>query len=290
MEDLTYAEFIQNILDTRGRFACGDEYHERHHIIPKCMNGNDEDSNLIDLFAKEHFIAHKLLALENPDNEKLVFAYSCMAFPKSDTHKRYELTPQEYEEARAAVSQAMKGRIFSDETRQKMSDAAKERCTEEWRLQYSKSQSGKKKPTASHPCSNKTKEVIRRKNSKAVYQKTLDGEIINMFNSQSEAERITGIKQGSIWRCCNDKAHSAGGYDWDYVDSYNEPHKNKMRKVIQLDSDWDYVREWECAAYAENTLGIAAGKVTVCCSDKRRSAGGYRWMYKEDWDKLQLTI
>ena len=71
----TYEQFIQNILNTRGRFACGDEYHERHHIVPKCMDGGDEEENLIDLFAREHFEAHRLLALENPDNDKLVYAW-----------------------------------------------------------------------------------------------------------------------------------------------------------------------------------------------------------------------
>ena len=71
----TYEEFIQNILKTRGRFECGDEYHERHHIVPKCMGGTDEEDNLIDLFAREHFMAHKLLALENRDNDKLVYAW-----------------------------------------------------------------------------------------------------------------------------------------------------------------------------------------------------------------------
>lgn len=56
---MTYIEFINNILDTRGRFSCGDEYHERHHITPRCMGGTDDNDNLIDLFAREHFEAHK---------------------------------------------------------------------------------------------------------------------------------------------------------------------------------------------------------------------------------------
>ena len=69
MEELTYKDFINNIIKVRGRFACGDEYHEKHHILPKCMGGTDEKDNLIDLFAREHFEAHRLLALENPENE-----------------------------------------------------------------------------------------------------------------------------------------------------------------------------------------------------------------------------
>ena len=72
---MTYNEFIQNILDTRGRFACGERYHERHHIVPRCMEGSNNKSNLIDLYAREHFIAHKLLAEENPNNYKLQYAY-----------------------------------------------------------------------------------------------------------------------------------------------------------------------------------------------------------------------
>ena len=52
MEIVTYEEFINNIIQTRDRFACGDEYHERHHIIPKCIGGTDDKDNLIDLFAR----------------------------------------------------------------------------------------------------------------------------------------------------------------------------------------------------------------------------------------------
>ena len=98
---MTYIEFINNILDTRGRFACGKEYHEKHHILPKCMGGKDEEGNLIDLYAREHFIAHKLLADEHPDEDKLIYALWCMSNVKNEhTSNRYELTPEEYEDAK----------------------------------------------------------------------------------------------------------------------------------------------------------------------------------------------
>lgn len=105
---MTYSEFIDNILNTRGRFACGDEYHERHHILPKCMNGTNDEENLIDLFAKEHFIAHQLLAKENPNNKKLIYAWWNMAHCGGrEYQKRYECSPAEYEEARIRHSQMM---------------------------------------------------------------------------------------------------------------------------------------------------------------------------------------
>ena len=109
---MTYKEFIDNILQTRGRFNCGNEYHERHHIIPKCKNGSDDDTNLIDLFAREHFIAHKLLAEENPDDGQLAHAYTLMAFVKDNRQKRYELTPEEYENARKIYSERFSGSVL----------------------------------------------------------------------------------------------------------------------------------------------------------------------------------
>lgn len=39
-----------------------DGYTERHHIIPKCRGGSDDHDNIVRLTAREHFIAHALLA------------------------------------------------------------------------------------------------------------------------------------------------------------------------------------------------------------------------------------
>lgn len=127
----SYENFINNILNTRGRFSCGDEYHERHHITPKCLGGTNDKENLIDLFAREHFIAHKLLALENPDNNKLIYAWSCMAHMENQYQERYEITAEEYETLKIiqskALSKMFKGRKVSEETKQKQSLTQKER-------------------------------------------------------------------------------------------------------------------------------------------------------------------
>lgn len=37
------------------------QYLETHHITPRSWGGNDEDSNLVNLTAREHFIAHRML-------------------------------------------------------------------------------------------------------------------------------------------------------------------------------------------------------------------------------------
>lgn len=132
MNETTYEEFIQNILDTRGRFNCGDTYHERHHIVPKCMGGSNEKENLIDLFAREHFIAHKLLAQENPDNDKLTYAWWRISTTTNEhTQERYQLTEEEYEEVKNILSktrsETLKKRFASEEERNKQREIQKKR-------------------------------------------------------------------------------------------------------------------------------------------------------------------
>ena len=65
---------------------------------------------MIDLFAKEHYEAHRLLALENPHNSKLQFAWWSMASMKNQNEgERYICTPEEFEEARIAHAKSMQG-------------------------------------------------------------------------------------------------------------------------------------------------------------------------------------
>lgn len=49
-------------------------YHEKHHIIPKCMSGTNVKSNIVQLTPEEHYIAHLLLCKIYPDNHKLLYA------------------------------------------------------------------------------------------------------------------------------------------------------------------------------------------------------------------------
>ena len=127
---MTYEEFINNILETRGRFECGEEYHERHHIVPKCMGGSNDEENLIDLFAREHFEAHRLLAIENPENSKLTYAWWCMCSFPGYSKNREEVIAEEYEEARivflknfSGEKSTWYGRHHTEEVKQKIDES-----------------------------------------------------------------------------------------------------------------------------------------------------------------------
>ncbi len=52
--------------------------------------------------------------------------------------------------------------------------------------------------------------------SKAVLQFDMQGNFIKEFPSMNEAQRQTGIRQGSISHCCNGRYNHAGGFTWRY--------------------------------------------------------------------------
>lgn len=63
-----------NVLIERARHRVLEGYGENHHILPKCMGGADNKSNLVRLTAREHFVAHQLLVKMYPGVGGLISA------------------------------------------------------------------------------------------------------------------------------------------------------------------------------------------------------------------------
>ncbi len=55
---------------------------------------------------------------------------------------------------------------------------------------------------------------IAEKLSKKVVQLDLNDNVLNIFESMTQAEQETGTSAGNISRCCNGKLKSAGGFKW----------------------------------------------------------------------------
>ena len=54
-------------------------------------------------------------------------------------------------------------------------------------------------------------------NMKAIRQLSLDGDEIQIFESEAAAKRYLGITGSSVSNCCKGKQKTAGGYRWEYV-------------------------------------------------------------------------
>jgi hypothetical protein len=63
---MNYTEHYNRLIDrARVRILAG--YKERHHVLPRCMGGDNSSENLVDLTAEEHYVAHQLLVKMYPD-------------------------------------------------------------------------------------------------------------------------------------------------------------------------------------------------------------------------------
>lgn len=65
-------------LISRARARQIDEHTETHHIVPRCVGGNDDLDNLVELTPEEHYTAHLLLCKIYPKSRKLSFAAMMM--------------------------------------------------------------------------------------------------------------------------------------------------------------------------------------------------------------------
>lgn len=77
-----------NTIVNRGRNRVLSGYKESHHVIPKCLGGSDEVDNLVDLTAREHYVAHILLA--KIYGGKLWHAVNYMGRIKRYSNRHYE--------------------------------------------------------------------------------------------------------------------------------------------------------------------------------------------------------
>ena len=96
---------IYNDLINRGQNRVLEGYSERHHIVPRCMGGSDEDFNLVRLTPEEHYVAHQLLTKIHPLNVKLIRAV-VMMMPNRPNNKMYGWVKRRFSKAQ---SEALSG-------------------------------------------------------------------------------------------------------------------------------------------------------------------------------------
>lgn len=97
---MNYKFHYDALIDKAKRRGKTCEFTESHHIIPRCLRGSDDAENLVDLYPREHYVAHLLLAKINPDVNGLWFAVHMMANTKNKnmrlTNKTYQWVKDQY--------------------------------------------------------------------------------------------------------------------------------------------------------------------------------------------------
>ena len=114
------------------------------------------------------------------------------------------------------------------------------------------------------------------------------GEILQEYNSITEAAKDQNVHIASISLCCNNKRKSCNGYIWTFkYDKDNnlikkinpDDYKDNLRtKVECIDPKTnEVIKTFNSMREAERNMNVTSSSVSLVCSGKLNSSGGYKW-------------
>jgi hypothetical protein len=147
-----YNRWYNNIID-RAKLRTLTSYKEVHHIVPRALGGNDDNLNLVDLTAREHFICHWLLVkIHTGEARSKMINAMYMMRAEGPYQQRYKskITSRVYEKLRieyaAYISKRNTGRKQPPEEKERQIKAMTGRTrapfSEEWRAKLSAAKKG----------------------------------------------------------------------------------------------------------------------------------------------------
>jgi hypothetical protein len=138
-----YGKWYDNLIQKAQLRGKIEGYKETHHIIPRSLGGDNIKSNLVQLTAREHYIAHALLwkmKFEGIYGSKMAFAFNTfinkMTTKERGVNHTYTISSRMYETFRKYYSQMLKekyareggtwvGRKHSEESKKKIGEKSK---------------------------------------------------------------------------------------------------------------------------------------------------------------------
>lgn len=189
---MNYELIYKNLVDKR--IACPPSgYSEKHHIVPRCIGGDDSKSNIVILTAREHFIAHSLL-YKIYRTYPLLCAISMMCtdphgnrignrlyeWHRKEMAERFSLRMKEYHKNNPHPK-GMKNKKHSDEIKKQISESLR-----------------------------------KLKTGNEIYRFSIDGEYIKSYDSISQAAKSVKGSASNIKYCADGKFQYAYKSRWSY--------------------------------------------------------------------------
>lgn len=137
-------------------------------------------------------------------------------------------------------------------------------------------------------------------NRKPVVQLSKNLDFIHAWSSSQEAGTSLGFDGGLISGVCNGKRKTANGFRWMFKEDYEEYLVGNIKmsiliskhavSVVQLDKELNLIETFLSQTEASMAVGISSTSSAIpkVCQGKykHKTAGGFKWMYKKDYDKM----
>ena len=136
-------------------------------------------------------------------------------------------------------------------------------------------------------------EIPSSKTKRSISQYSLQGELIQNYDSIIDAAKALGVHRSSIENALKNESYHCANYLWKYQDDdiditekvkqYNHRKDYKRRAVSQFDLQGNYIQTFDSAAAAAQAIKKDNGSssITKACQGKLKTAYKYKWAYAE---------
>ena len=207
---------------------------------------------------------------------------------------------EQFEEWHKKIGLKHKGKIVSQEQREKISKTLKKYFKDE---NVRKNLSAKHKGKVISLFTRIKMSIIQQEKmkqyAKKVLQYDLNNNLIAEYNSLQDASKQTGFCKSGIGNCCNGKAHTCNGFRWKYDEEFNKQFRKstnriinpkpplkgqpsevpkRWKKVYQYDECYNLIKVFDSFKQVAQEFGEYKN-VSAVCRGQREHAYGYRWSY-----------
>lgn len=196
-------------------------------------------------------------------------------------------------------------KIVSDETKQKMSEAMKGENNPMWGKHFTKEQKRKISESRKGKCCGEKNPNYRKhltKEQKSKLSEARKGENNPRWGKHLTEEQKRKMSEARKGKCCGENHPMWGRHLTEeqkrkisegmkgekhpmYGKHCDDEIKDKIRlrhnkAVVQYTKEGEFVAEYESMLIAKEKTGINNSHISACCRGKRKSAGGFKWTYK----------
>lgn len=219
------------------RWNKGNGYSNNEHFtnaIRKYGWDNFKHEILFDGLTKEEAEQKEIELIASHKSNRIEFGYNqdsggkCNAKHSEETRKKISESNKGKKhkpmsvETRRRMSESRTGKHLSEETKKKIGNAHRGKILSEQQIATMRTRmQGSNHPNWGKHLSAETRKKIGKSHEKPILQLTFDNDIVNVFDSAQEAQRILNLSIGAfknISACAHGKKKSAYGFKWVFAE------------------------------------------------------------------------